>query len=101
MHSLRLPAYSCLVLSVVVSTMSWGQQQKQSIVPNKNASIDFQILDSATGYAVSSATIKWDAVAKSILAALPHSGLSSSGGHFLQELSPGEYAFEISAPGYQ
>ena len=81
--------------------MSWGQQPKESIVPNKNGSIDFQILDSATGYAVSSVTIKWDVVAKSILAALPHSGLSSSGGNFVQQLSPGEYVFEISAPGYQ
>jgi hypothetical protein len=86
-----------LHLSILVSTVSWGQQPQQSTVGN----IDFQILDSATGYAVGSATIKWDAIGQSIPSVLSHSGTASSGGQFQQQLSPGEYVFEISAPGYQ
>src|SRR5215831_17875244 len=37
---------------------------------------------------------------QSAISALSHSGFSSPGGHFLQELLPSEYAFEISAHEY-
>jgi len=89
-----------LVLTVVASSASWGQQAKKSPVPNKNGRVEFQVLDSATGYVVDSATIKWDVVGGLLLSALSHSGISASTGQFVQELSPSEYAFEISAPGY-
>jgi hypothetical protein len=94
--------YSWLVLSIVTSSASLGQQPKQSALLNNSGNINFQVLDSATGYVVPSARIKWDAVVgQSVPSALSHSGISSSNGQFAQELSPSEYAFEISAQGYR
>lgn len=98
---LRWSPYFGLMLSIVSSSASWGQQPKQSTVLNNNGGIAFRILDSATGYVVPFATIKWDAVGNSVPATLFHAGIPSSHGRFMQELSPGEYAFEISAPGYR
>jgi hypothetical protein len=77
-----------------------AQSTQPASAPNTGA-IDFRILDSAPGYAVSSATIKWDIVNGSVPATLSNSGSASSGGKFERQLSPGEYAFEISVPGYQ
>ena len=100
MLCLRIRAHSYLVLFLMIPAVFWGQQAKESVALS-NGSINFQVLDSATGYAVSSATIRWGVAGQSAVSALSHSGFSSPGGHFLQELFPSEYAFEISAPGYQ
>lgn len=89
------------MLTLVACSASWGQRAKDSTVPNKNGRIEFQVLDSATGYVVDSAAIKWDAAGESAPSALSRSGISASTGQFVQELSPSEYAFEISAPGYR
>ena len=97
----RMALYSWFVLPMLASSASWGQRPQQSAVLNKYGRVELQALDSATGYMVSSATIKWDTVRESAPSALSHSGISSSNGQFSQELSPSEYAFEISAPGYQ
>jgi len=63
--------------------------------------IDFQILDSATGFGVPSATIKWGQIGQRSISPLSQSSVSSSEGKLPLQLSPGGYAFEISAPGYK
>jgi hypothetical protein len=57
--------YLWLVLAIAASSASFGEEPKKSTVPNKNGRVEFQVLDSATGYMVDSATIKWEPIGES------------------------------------
>lgn len=72
----------------------------EPILAQSASGIDFQILDSATGFSVPSANIKWGQIGQSSISPLSQSSLSSSEGKVPLQLSPGGYAFEISAPAY-
>jgi len=90
-----------ILCSIIASSALWAQQRNPSSVSGESGSVDYQILDSTTGYSVGPATIAWGVIGQSSSIALSHSGVSSQNGRFVQQLPPGEYAFEISAPGYK
>lgn len=113
-----VPARLLLVIIIALPAVVFAQTPNVSPMPGRehsasakmidhqstahsNGRIDFHVLDVATGYAIRSATIKWGLVTPSRTPELSHSGSFTSGGHFVHELSPGEYVFEISAPGYK
>src|SRR6516165_5196393 len=73
MLCLRIRAHSYLVLFLMIPAVFWGQQAKESVALS-DGSINFQVLDSATGYAVSSATIRRGVAGQSAVSALSHSG---------------------------
>lgn len=66
-----------------------------------SSGIDFQILDDANGFGVPSAKIKWGQIGQRSISPLSQSAVSSSEGRLPLQLSPGDYALEISAPGYK
>lgn len=89
-----------LLPALLVAVVSYAQQPGQAPAAPEAGSVDFQIVDAITGYAIGSASVRWDMAGPSLGSELSHSGVVSQDGRFVQQLSPGEYVFEISAPGY-
>lgn len=90
----RIAAVATLVLAL-------GMLSEPVLAQGTASGIDFQILDGATGFGVPSAKIKWGQIGQSSISPLSQSSVSSSEGKLPLQLSPGRYAFEISAPGYK
>jgi len=90
----RIAAVATLVLAL-------GMLSEPILAQGTSSGIDFQILDGATGFGVPSATIKWGQIGQRSISPLSQSAVSSAEGKLPLQLSPGEYAFEISAPGYK
>jgi len=87
--------------AIATLMLALGMLSKPILVRGTASGIDFQILDGATGLSVPSAKIKWGQIGQSSISPLSQSSLSSSEGKVPLQLSPGEYAFEISAPAYK
>jgi hypothetical protein len=89
------------IAAVVILVLTVGMLSQPVLTQGISTGIDFQILDSATGFGVPSATIKWGRIGQRSISPLSQSAMSSSEGKLPLQLSPGQYAFEISAPGYK
>jgi len=86
---------------VAILILTLGVLSAPVLAQGAESGIDFQILDSATGFGVASATIKWGQIGQTSVAPLSQSVVSSPGGKVMLQLPPGEYAFEYSASGYK
>ena len=94
---IRLQSWLALAILMSIPTLVRANAQTNA----SYGSIDFQVLDSATGYAVGYAKISWAPAKELPLSTLPYFQVSSSNGRIAEHLSPGEYVFEISASGYK
>jgi hypothetical protein len=81
--------------------LAMGLSSRLVLAQGTATGISFQIFDSATGFGVRWAQIKWSRIGHSSVPPLSQSAVSSPEGMLPLRLSPGEYAFEISASGYK
>lgn len=78
--------------------------EAQTAAPNASsqlATLDFTVSDAATGYALRTARISWGLLVYPIPDPLPESSPVEAFGKLRLSLNPGQYVFEIEAPGYK
>ena len=86
---------------IAALVLALGMLSELSMAQETASGIDFQFLDDANGFGVSSAEVKWGRVESRFHSSLSQSAVSSAEGRLPLKLSPGEYVFEISASGYR
>jgi hypothetical protein len=96
--SLHLVLAMVLALGLVVSSDIAHAQQPAS---SGRIMYPLVIRDSNTGAAISNATVSPENVVDTAPKHLQTNGVSSSNGHVELAISPGQYAVEITAPGYK
>jgi len=96
---------SLLILSLVLAVGSMSPLRALTATAENSAlhqgTIAFQVVDSATGYAISSAAVAWGNIDPSIPDPLPNSSRADRFGRVRLNLKPGHYAFEMMARGYR
>lgn len=97
----RFRVSTARIAAVAILAVAVGMLSDPVLARGTASGIDFQFLDSATGFGVPSATVKWARIGKDSISPLSHSAVSSSEGKLPLQLSPGQYALEFSAPGYK
>ena len=102
MHGKRpLRCFGVCTTRIAALVLALGMLSELSMAQETASGIDFQFLDDANGFGVSSAEVKWGRVDQDSIPPLSQSAVSSAEGRLPLKLSPGEYVFEISASGYR